>query len=410
MLDAPPREPEKQSWIYVAIGVLVIYCTIPVARTLRETIDAQVGREVFLYLTALLAVIGGIIAYKNLRQRKLPLGAYLWLFGILALFGFSIYQLRAIPEEAIHLAEYGVLSLLVYRALTQRMHDYGIYVAVTLIVGIIGMLDEYIQWVVPTRLFDLRDIYTNLVAGGLAQIAILSGLRPALITGRPSPKSWSRICYITAAGLVLLALGFQNTPQRVAWYAAQHPSLAFLMDSESMMAEYGYRHENTDTGVFRSRFTLAELQQLNLERGAEVAGILDRYIRGEGYRAFHARHSVIRDPYAHEAGVHLFRREYYIDRAREGGAIQAEHYLITFSENQILKKYFGNAIELSSHRWSPETEAEVSNGADKSRVYESAVSAGIITRLNAGQTLILFAAAIIALLVAGHRLQRTKSD
>ena len=72
MIDTVPREPEWQSWCYVAIGVLVIYCTIPVARVLREFLAEQFGLGVFLYITVMLALIAGVMAFINLRRRRLP--------------------------------------------------------------------------------------------------------------------------------------------------------------------------------------------------------------------------------------------------------------------------------------------------------------------------------------------------
>jgi VanZ family protein len=159
---------------------LIIYCTIPVARAFRELIAEQIGLEFFLYLTAILTAIAGAVAFINLRKRKLPTNAYLWLFGIVAAFMGYIYQLRDIPEEAIHVAEYGVIGILVYRALSHRTRDFSIYVMAALIVGMIGVLDEYIQWIAPSRVFDLRDIRTNFVAGSLGQLAIVAGLRPRI--------------------------------------------------------------------------------------------------------------------------------------------------------------------------------------------------------------------------------------
>jgi VanZ family protein len=162
---------------------LVIYCTIPVARAFRELIAEKIGLEFFLYLTATLTLIAGVMAFINLRNRKLPTNAYLWLFGIVAAFMVYIYQLRDIPEEAIHVAEYGVIGILVYRALSHRTRDFSIYIMAALIVGMIGVLDEYIQWIAPSRVFDLRDIRTNFVAGSLGQLAIVAGLRPRIIAG-----------------------------------------------------------------------------------------------------------------------------------------------------------------------------------------------------------------------------------
>ena len=34
------------------------------------------------------------------------------------------------------------------------------------------VIDEYIQWVTPSRVFDLRDVRTNVVAGALSQVVI----------------------------------------------------------------------------------------------------------------------------------------------------------------------------------------------------------------------------------------------
>ena len=400
MLDTAPTEPEWQSWCYVAIGTLVIYCTIPVARALRELIAEQIGINFFLYVTFMLALIAGVMAFINLRNRRLPTNAYLMLFIIVATFMAYIYQLRDIPEEAIHVAEYGAISILVYRALAHRTRDFSIYIIASLIVGMIGVLDEYIQWVAPSRVFDLRDIRTNFIAGGLGQLAIVTGLRPRIITGLPNSTSWSRLCYTLAIGLVLLALGFLNTPQRIAWYAAEIPALSFLLDSKSMMVEYGYRYEDKDIGIFRSRFSPEELKRLNQQRGAEVAGILDEYLRGKGYKRFLSSFTVPRDAYAHEAGVHLFRRNRYFDKAQNDSENQGK-YNIAYRENQILGKYFPESINGSGHRWSEEVELKVANHARETTRYESPVSAGIITRLSEKQVISLFSITILLMLVIG---------
>ena len=231
-------------------------------------------------------------------------------------------------------------------------------------------------------------------------------MRPRLVTGLPGRRSYGRLCYLLAAALALLGAGMQNTPDRVARYAAAHPALQFLLDGRSMMAEYGHLYDDPATGRFRSRFDREQLQRLDLERGAELAVILDRYVRGAAYLEFLKRYSVIRDPYAHEAGVHLHRRQYHIDRAREGREPVERHYLIAYRENQILERYFSQAMKLTNQRWDAATSAEVSAGADKSLPYESAVSAGIITRMNVWQVFWLFLASIAVLLLAGWRLAR----
>ena len=401
MLDAPPREPEWQSWCYVAVGVVIIYSTIPVARTIRESVDARIGNEIFLICSIVLVLVGGIMAFRNLRRRTLSRGAYIWLGGILTAFIAQIYSLQDIPEEAIHVAEYALISFMVFRALVHRIRDYGIYLIATMITGMVGMVDEYIQWFVPNRVFDLADIATNFIAGGTAQFAIFAGMRPRLIKEAPTAESWRRICNVGVALIVILGVGFLNTPQRIYWYGNLIPSFAFLMDNKGMMVEYGYRYEDMEIGVFRSRFTRAQLKLLDQQRGSEVAITLDRYIRGEGYGPFQSIYTVVRDAYTHEAGVHLFRREYYIDRARESIDKQGTHYNIAYRENQILEKYFSKSISNSTHHWGEEVVLEVSSNALKTIPYESTVSAGIITRFNEWQIMSIFGISGFALLLTG---------
>ena len=409
MLDTLPREPEWRSWLYVGLWSLVIFCTIPFARAFRGIVAESVGLHFFLYVTIAVAVFGGIIAFRNLRTRQLPIIAYIWLFAVVSVFIGYAYYLRDIPEEAIHVAQYGFLGLLVYRALVHRINDYTIYVVATLIVGLIGIVDEYIQWVVPSRVFDLRDIRTNFIAGGLAQLAIVGGLRPTIIKGWPSPRSLQRVCNVIALVLLVFGLSYVNTPERVAWYASRVPALSFLLDSKSMMIDYGYRYHDPEIGVFQSRFSHEQLEKRDQERGVEVAQILDQYIGGEGYGAFQKMYSVPRDPYAHEAGVHLFRRNRYIERVLSEETKQGAFYHVALRENQILEKYFPTAIKNSSHNWTSEFRTNVNNHALKDQEYVSYVSWDLVTRFSEGQIVFAFTAAIAAFLFLGTYVGRRES-
>ncbi len=406
MLDAPPTEPHWRSWLYVALWSLVIFCTIPFARAVIKTVDERIGLEVFLHITVLLALVGGAVAFANLRKRQLPPTAYLWLFAVSAAFIAYAYYLRDIPEEAVHVAEYGFLGFLVYRALVHRIHDYSIYFVAILIVGIIGMMDEYIQWVVPSRVFDLRDIRTNFVAGALAQVAIAKGLRPTMVASRPSPTSLRRVCRLLALTLVVFTLSFVNTPERVGWYATRIPFLSFLLDSKSTMIDYGYRYHDPEIGIFQSRFSREQLEQLDRQRGVEVSLILDRYIGGEGYDAFQNIYSVPRDAYVHEAGVHLFRRNRYLERARAEEEDRPDHSTVALRENQILEKYFPTTMQHSKHRWAPEIHTYVDDHAIEDEEYTSFVSWDLVTRFGETEALFAFAAAIVAFLLLGAYLGR----
>ena len=82
------------------------------------------------------------------------------------------------PEERTHLIEYGVVALLIHAALTERADGGGRVPAPALFAvlgtALVGVLDELIQGVLPSRVFDPRDIVFNVLAGLLAVVAIVA--------------------------------------------------------------------------------------------------------------------------------------------------------------------------------------------------------------------------------------------
>ncbi len=399
MLDAPPKEPELLSWTYVGLGALLIFCITPFAREIQLFLENQFGGELFLYIVWMAVLVGCSLATINLRRRGLPASAYLWLIAVCAGFGTYAYALRNIPVEAIHLVQYGLLGLLVYRAFVHRIRDYSVYVAAALVVGMIGIIDEWIQWIVPSRYWGLRDLQINLVAGGLTQLAIGAGLRPAIISGRPSWQSYRRLSHVAALGLFMLGLSYVNTPERIAIYATRIPYLSFLLDGKSTMIDYGYMYRDPEIGVFRSRFRLEELQKNDRERGLDAAEALDHYIDDDGYEQFLTIYNVHRDAYVHEAGVHLFRRNKFVGWATFKEFKRGENYDIALRENRILEKYFPTALENSTHLWTPELRRTVNNNALEGLEFQSAVSMGLVTRFNEGQIVSGFALAVAVLLL-----------
>jgi len=394
LLDSPPRESESRSWTWVGLGIAVIYATIPLARALQRLVSEHFGREFFLYVCLLALAIGARLTWRSLRHRRMQRSAYWWLGLVFCVLGMIVFQLRKIPEEALHVVQYSALGVLIYRALAHRAHDYTIFPLAALATGIVGVVDEYIQWVVPARYFDTRDIYINFFSGVLAQVGIALGMRPRLVAHRPDLRSWGRLSYCVGVALIVLLPGFINTPQRVAGYAKAIPALEFLLNGNSMMAEYGYRHRSPAGGEFRSRFDAATLSELNRRRGPEAANALDYYLNNEGYFTYLARYSVIHDPYAHEFAVHMRRRQYHYDRTFEPDRDYAAHYTIAFFENDILQAFYPNGINTSPLPWDDATTARVAAGARRDESYMSAVSSNLITRLDESEVLLLFAIGI----------------
>ena len=70
-----------------------------------------------------------------------------------------------VPAERIHFLEYGLLGFLVTKAI-RKLNWKSISLALLFVLGI-GAIDEVIQWLLPNRVGDLRDVIMNSVGGGM---------------------------------------------------------------------------------------------------------------------------------------------------------------------------------------------------------------------------------------------------
>jgi hypothetical protein len=405
------------SWLYVAIWSLVIFATIPVARVLGNFVYQRWGEETFTYvvLVGILLAFGSSIFYLR-RLRIASRNSYFWLFATAAVFiGYTIYLRRKSPIEAVHFLQYGLLGVLTYRALAHRFHDVSIYFAAAIICGIVGTLDEIIQWLTPGRYWGLHDVWINFVAGSLVQIGIAKGLTPSIIRGMPSRRNLQVLCRLGMAAVVLLGFSLLNTPELIDWYADRIPYLEFLKTNESVMTEYGYLYIDPDIGRFRSRLSPSELRQSDRTRAREAAEILNRYKNRDEYKEFLKIYTPVSDPFVHEARVHLFKRDISFLRAskyyRENNKEAFSYYFTeAFRENQIIEKFFRNTVHHSAYVWSEEKLALAKKHLMHDKEYESYVSRKLITGVSEGQLASFLILLIIGLAVLHFYFGRSKSN
>src|SRR6056297_3651775 len=404
MLDRPPKERAALSWGYVVLWSALTFVTIPFVRYGVTFVKQRWGSEVFTYVVAACVLLAAVSALYATRRRW-SLSSFVWLSGIAGLVIYLAFGLAdGSPEEAIHYVQYGVLSLLLFRAFSHRVRDYSIYLAAAVVGTLVGMMDETLQWLVPGRYFDLRDILLNMKAVVLVQIGIAAGVRPKMISGRPDLVSVRRLCYLSAVMLGYLGLCLQNTPDRIAWYASNVPGLGGIDPDRSIMVEYGYLHGDAANGFFRSRLKVEDLRRASMERADEGRRILDQYRERERYQEFLVLYSPLADPFLHEARVHLVRRDSHMRRASnaEQSDAQAQYFATAYWENRIVEEYFGGVIEGTSYKWTAEQAAKVKAAADVSRPYHSAVSKHLIVRLDRRHMAVLFVIAVGMLGLGGY--------
>ncbi len=174
-----PHTRERRLWAYALVVVFAIYSTLGLARTLAEQLgDAGLG--VWLFLIACIMVLVAVVT-QGLTTRP-SVAEWGVAMGIAAAY-LLVFVRMAIPTERSHLIEYGVVAVCIYEALRERAGQ-GRRVPVpvlltVLLTGLLGVLDEFLQILVPGRTFDPVDMLFNVLAGVMAVTAsaALAGAR-----------------------------------------------------------------------------------------------------------------------------------------------------------------------------------------------------------------------------------------
>ncbi len=166
--------------------MVAIYSTLGPARTL---VDALRERNLLRVSFALvvLVLVGAIVArWVKKRPGWGEIGVGL---GVASAYLVAFLRMES-PEERTHLIEYGIVAALIHQALLERVRNgrrvpapAAYTVAVT---ALLGLLDEGIQAVLPSRVFDFRDIFFNAFAGFMVVAARLA-LAPQ---GGPGWRVW----------------------------------------------------------------------------------------------------------------------------------------------------------------------------------------------------------------------------
>lgn len=134
------------------------------------------------YLGVFLACILGayFLVYLIFQKQVKNITVYIAFFSIsLACLALLKYMCVS-GAERFHLLMYGVLSCIIFWALKLDVKRKKIYLYTTLLVFTLGAIDEFIQGVLPIRVFDVRDIFMNWLSSGMAELFIAFVLKPNL--------------------------------------------------------------------------------------------------------------------------------------------------------------------------------------------------------------------------------------
>ena len=340
----------------IAASVVVIL-SAPFIRDIRDWIRGQfpghfvlvVGSAVAIAIAA--AVLFALVRIRDRRGLRYGAIAAALVLGV----SYSLWNAQGIAEvdavEQFHFVEYGVITLLFYRA-ARPLGDASVFVLPVLAGLVVGTLEEWLQWYIPGRIGDMRDIFLNgaaIVSGLLFSI----GVDPPFARAQDGPGqrlplfrsvSWRRIG-LAAAMTIVVFTAFVHT------------------------VHLGIEIDDPEAGRFRSRYDTATLAAIGHERLIEwktdpPIARPERLTREDQYLSEGLLH------------VQLRNRQW-----------NAGHVAAAWQENLILEKYYAPVLDTPSyvsqtgHRWPDAQRADAQQRAAHGspaagRAYDSMADAG----------------------------------
>jgi VanZ family protein len=313
-----------------------------------------------------LAVVAALARIRDRPGVRYGAIAAAILVGTASISWFSTGNPEVDAVERVHFVEYGLVTLLFYRAWHTR-GDVSSLLLPVLAGLIVGTVEEWLQWFLPVRVGEARDVFLNLAAIACGLLFSLGLEPPPAFIPRFEPGSSRLVSRLACAFLLVFAVFFH----------AVH---------------LGGQVQADAIGTFTSRYDRAGLAALARNRAerwrTDPPTVLRRLSR--------------EDQYMDEGLWHVRRRN---------DAWTAGDFFTAWRENRILEEFFGPVLDTpsyvskSGHRWSPEQRADAERrAAAYTRPYVSdaeprpivVVSKPLFWSLTLGMVALLAGAGVIA--------------
>lgn len=316
-----PVRPGRLAWAVAVSAAIVV--SAPGIGEVRAWLRSVLSLHFDPVVNAALALaVLGVLAATLARIREHRVARYALLLAALAIAvadaaANATGTAESNAVERFHFIEYGLIAWLFYRAVEPR-HPTAADLSTILLPLLAGLLvgtaDEALQWYVPGRVGEVRDILIDGVAV-TAGLLFSLGLRPPPAFGWRLGRASVRRLALTAA-IVVVALG--------GFVRVVH--LATLVTDPAI-------------GTFASRYPPDRLMALSADRATRW-----RAVPPPDAPPLYSRE----DHYRTEGLWHVQARNEAWDR---GDVFAA------WRENLILEKYFAPVLD-AAHRWPPEQRAD----------------------------------------------------
>ncbi|MFC1699099.1 VanZ family protein [Candidatus Omnitrophota bacterium] len=123
------------------------------------------------YAAAGILIIFAVWIIFYLISKQKDSSSFIWLAVLACIYAFGLSRLR-LAIERVHFIEYGLLAVFLFRALRHNIKNRSVYLWSGITVFTLGLIDEGIQYLLPNRVYDNRDVIVNGLAGILALLLI----------------------------------------------------------------------------------------------------------------------------------------------------------------------------------------------------------------------------------------------
>jgi VanZ family protein len=129
-----------------------------------DLFKSHFGKQNFIVLVGLATLAFGLIFIIFILKNK-PNIIKVSILLLVLLVGLAFSWRMKIPQERIHILEYGLLGWLAGRDMIGKDKKTKRIILACLFSISIGLLDEGFQKILPYRIFDVRDIRINVLSG-----------------------------------------------------------------------------------------------------------------------------------------------------------------------------------------------------------------------------------------------------
>jgi hypothetical protein len=165
---------ERRLWFWALIVVIAIYSTLGLAGQLVEEFRNTNLLGIFFAFGFLIVLVVILTQGLMVKPRGVEIAVGL---GVAVVYFMVVVRMGVSAVERTHLFEYGVVAVLIYQALSERIRN-GFEVKAPGVIAVLGTallgwIDEGIQAILPDRVYDIRDVGGNAIAGLMAVMASL---------------------------------------------------------------------------------------------------------------------------------------------------------------------------------------------------------------------------------------------